>query len=519
MPLRFPQLAALALALLAIAAALWQLSLTRRDVIVSPIQVGTIPATIFRPADAALGPVIVIAHGFAGSQQLMQPFATTFARNGYTAITFDFAGHGRNPSPLAGSITRAEGATQTLVREVAAVAELAHALGDGRLAVLGHSMASDIVVRFAQADPSVAATIAVSMFSPVVTAESPANLLIIVGDWEGMLKQEALRAVSLASAKAEPPVPEAKPGVTYGDFGRGVVRRAAFSPGVEHVGVLYSQASMREAQAWLDGSFGIVRSELPYLDARGLWILLLLAGCVLLAYPLSKLLPAVTATPAGAALPWRRLWLPLLLPTLATPLILRVAPTHFLPVLVGDYLAAHFAAYGLITALCLIWTGRGRSSPSTARTSWSALALGASLAIAFGFLAIVWPLNAFVTSFVPGPARVALVGAMLVGTLLFFLSDEWLTRGGGADGRSAARGAYLAAKIAFLLSLAIAVALDFERLFFLVIIIPVIVLFFIVYGLFSSWAYRRTGHPFVGGIANAAAFAWAIGVTFPLLAG
>jgi hypothetical protein len=47
----------------------------------------------------------------------------------------------------------------------------------------------------------------------------------------------------------------------------------------------------------------------------------------------------------------------------------------------------------------------------------------------------------------------------------------------------------------------------------------VIVLFFLVYGLFSTWSYRHTGHPFVAGIASAVAFAWAIGVTFPLLAG
>ncbi len=94
------------------------------------------------------------------------------------------------------------------------------------------------------------------------------------------------------------------------------------------------------------------------------------------------------------------------------------------------------------------------------------------------------------------------------------LSDEWLTRGPGA-----ARGAYAASKVAFVVSLAIAVALDLERLFFLIIIVPVIVLFFVVYGLFSGWTYRRTGHPFVAGIANAVAFAWAIGVTFPLLAG
>ena len=98
------------------------------------------------------------------------------------------------------------------------------------------------------------------------------------------------------------------------------------------------------------------------------------------------------------------MWLPLLLPALATPLILRVVPTHFLPVLVGDYLAAHFAMYGLITALCLVWSGRGYASPAWGQTSWRAVALGALLAIAFGFLAIVWPLNSFVTSFVPGPA-------------------------------------------------------------------------------------------------------------------
>ena len=103
---------------------------------------------------------------------------------------------------------------------------------------------------------------------------------------------------------------------------------------------------------------------------------------------------------------------------------------------------------------------------------------------------------------------------MLIGTLLYFLGDEWMTRG-----PASARGGYPASKVAFLVSLAIAVALDFERLFFLIIIVPVILLFFIVYGLFSRWTYARTGHPAAAGIASAVAFAWAIGVTFPLIAG
>jgi hypothetical protein len=103
---------------------------------------------------------------------------------------------------------------------------------------------------------------------------------------------------------------------------------------------------------------------------------------------------------------------------------------------------------------------------------------------------------------------------MLAGTLLYFLSDEWLTRGAGS-----ARGAYFASKAAFIFSLGIAVALDFERLFFLLIIVPVIVLFFLFFGLISAWVYARTQHPWVAGLANAVAIAWAIGVTFPLVAG
>lgn len=497
------------IAALAIAAALWQLHVAGAGTRVTAVDIGGTPATIIRPTSAAPAPVVVIAHGFAGSQQLMQSFALTFARNGYVAVTFDFPGHGRNPAPLAGSITEASGATRVLVGELARVAAFARGLGDGRLAVLGHSMASDIVVRYAQAAPDVAATMAVSMFSPAVTATSPANLLVIVGDWEGPLKREALRAVGLATAPVEP-----KPGVTYGEIAQGTGRRVAFSAHVEHASVLYSQDSMREALGWLDQTFGTVRTAPPVLDGRGPWILLLVAAVVLLARPLSALLPRVAVPAVGAGLGWGRLWMPLLVPMIATPLLLRALPTHFLPVLVGDYLAAHFAMYGLITAICLMWMGRRGIAALPGPVSAPALACATLAAIAFGFVGLVWPIDSFVTSFVPGPHRILLVLAMLGGTLLFFLSDEWLTRG-----PRAARGAYVASKLAFVVSLALAVAVDFERLFFLIIIVPVIVAFLLVYGLFSAWIYRRTGHPFVAGGANAVAFAWALGVTFPLLAG
>ena len=128
-------------------------------------------------------------------------------------------------------------------------------------------------------------------------------------------------------------------------------------------------------------------------------------------------------------------------------------------------------------------------------------------------IGVVWPIHAEFTNFVPTVARLPLILAMSAGTLIYFVADEWLTRGEGAG-----RGAYFASKVAFIVSLAIAVALDFEMLFFLIIIVPLIVLFFVFFGLISRWVYARTRSPLVAGLANAVAIAWAIGVVFPLVA-
>lgn len=507
--LRIFSLAVMSIALLAMGLSIVQLNKAADGIVVDNITIGTIPARVFHRQESDAAPVVVIAHGFAGSQQLMQSFALSFARNGYIALTFDFAGHGRNPAPLTGSITEETGATETLLAELEKVAAYARSLGDGRLAVLGHSMASDIVVRFAQKVPDITATIAVSMFSPVVTATTPRNLLVIVGDWEGLLKQEALRAVSLATAPLA-----AQPSVSYGEPLDGTARAAAFIPYTEHVSVLFAIESMRNAVEWLDACFGFHRLQPIALDARGPWIALLIAGAVLLAWQASHSLPKVALEPIGAGLKWQRLWLPILLPALITPILLRFLPTHFLPVLVADYLAVHFACYGFITFTMLAIT-KGAGDIFTLRArSMSGLLTAVCLVVAYEAIALFWPLDHYFTNFIPAFNRIPIILAMVIGTLCYFVSDEWLTRG-----KETARAGYAASKVTFLVSLGLATAFDFERLFFLIIIIPVILLFFLIFGLFSSWIYRRTGDPLIAGLANAFAFAWAIGVTFPILAG
>jgi pimeloyl-ACP methyl ester carboxylesterase len=508
MPQRTTTLVLAIIGAIAVAFASWKLHVARDGVIQEAVTIGHIPATVYRMPGTEKTPVVIIAHGFAGSEPLMVSFAYTIARNGLTAITFDYAGHGRNPKPLSGNITREDGATRTLVVETEEVLAYARTIGDGRVALLGHSMASDIIVRTAAQNPDVAATIAISMFSPAVTRDTPKNLLIVVGDWEGMLKTEALRVTSLVSAPEE-----AKPGVTYGDIAKGTARRAYFSNYAEHVGVLYRPETLIEAQRWLDQTFGISRTNKIEVAERGIWIALLFIGIALLAKPLTGFLPIVSPTRAGAGLPWKDLWLPIILPAILTPLILRPLPTQFLPVLVGDYLACHFAMYGLLTAACLWWTGKGLPDRSEISAAAAKVALATAILLALYAVGVVWPIHTEFTNFVPTAARLPLILAMSAGTLIYFVADEWLTRGEGAG-----RGAYFASKVAFIISLAIAVALDFERLFFLIIIVPMIVLFFVFFGLISRWVYARTHSPLVAGLANAVAIAWAIGVVFPLVA-
>jgi pimeloyl-ACP methyl ester carboxylesterase len=470
--------------------------------------IGQTPVTIFAPTSGAPAPVVVIAHGFAGSQQLMQPFAETLARNGYIAVTFDFLGHGRNPTPMRGDITEGTTITAALLKELAEVAAAARQMpgSDGRLAVLGHSMASDIVVRFAQANPDVAATVAVSVFSPVVTPASPRNLLVIVGALEpAMLRDEGLRIVNLTAGGT------AVAGETYGDFAGGTARKLALAGGVEHIGVLYSHDSMVEALRWINATFG--RQQQGFIDSRGRWLALLFLGVVALAWPLSAMLPVANQNPAGASLAWKPLLIAAMAPALLTPLILWKMPTDFLPILLGDYLTLHFLVYGALTAALLFTLHKTSSRPRLPPVSWKAIAVAAVAVTAYNIVAFGLPIDAYVFSFLPIPARIPLIAAIACGTLPYFIADEWLTR--GPDSR---RGAYVLTKFCFLLSLAIAVVLNPMKLFFLAIIVPAILLLFLAFGLISRWTYRATHHPLPGALANAAMFAWAIAVTFPMIA-
>lgn len=495
-------------AICAIGASLLALSRAEDGVLIRSARIGATPATVFGPDSGGASPVVVVAHGFAGSQQLMQPIALALARSGYVVVTFDFAGHGRNAAPLPGGVADLEKSTRALVAEIGEAARFARALpeaGKG-FALVGHSMASDLVIRYAMENPGVDAVAALSVFGQGVTSDNPRNLLVIDGAWESPRLIDAGRRIVSSAAGGE-----AQERVTYGDFEKGTARRFALARGAEHIGVLYARDTLVETRDWLNGVFHRSGGD-ERIYARGRWLALLFSGLVALAWPASKLLPVPSARPLGLGLPWPQLWKISLAPALLTPLLLWKAPTDFLPILLGDYLVVHFAVYGLLI-LAGLWRQPGTSFPlRELLRGLGRVAFPAACVTAFFLFAMGWPIDAFVTSFAPVGARWAIIPIMFASVAAYLVAEEWMLRGAAP-----ARGGYAFSKFCFVLSLAIAIALNPRRLFFLAIIAIVIILLFVIFGLVNRWVYARTNDPRVGALGAAFALAYAIAVTFPVV--
>jgi hypothetical protein len=331
-------------------------------------------------------------------------------------------------------------------------------------------------------------------------------------------------------------------------------RRAVLAPGVEHVGVLYSATTLRETRDWLNAAFwqtgavpppgggrnrvraradlihdgapvwppGSVRThtrapvppgtggigEGAPVPQRGGWIALLLVSVVALGWPLAGVLRRFRARTPPPHLTPRRFLAALLLPALATPLLLAPFDLRFLPVLVADYLAVHLGLYGLVALALVAGLGGLRRDGDEG----TALLLAFPVAL-FGLCLFGVALDRYVASFLPVAGRIPVVLAMAAGAVPFLLADAVLTEGGRAP-----LWRVLAVRSLALASLGLAVALDFERLFFLLIILPVILVFFLLFGTVGGWVGRATWRPVVAGIGLGLFLGWALAVTFPMFA-
>ncbi|MGY9047630.1 MAG: alpha/beta hydrolase, partial [Rhodobacterales bacterium] len=403
---------------------------------------------------------------------------------GYVAYAFDFEGHGQNPVPMSGDVSSIDGTTRLLVNQTRQVIEATQS-PDQKTALLGHSMATDLLVR--SIGPETGPVVLLSAFSQEITPDSPNDLLLLTGAWEPGLRDFALKALQMVD-------PAARDGdtATRDDLRR----RARIVPYADHVSILHARSAQRAALDWLDSYYG--RSSSVTIWPTGWALLVLLGSIVLLAAPLSRLLPQ-TALPPRRRLGPAQIALLTLLPAIAAPLIAVPLNPGWLPVLVADYLALHLLVFGVVQ-LALLWRFGVPFGPVSARGLLALLVWGLAV---FGLA-----LGRYGINFWPDLQRLWIIAALCLGAVPFMLADALVSYGAPFWQR-------LLARIGFLASLGLAVALDFQGLFFLLMIAPIIALFYIIFGLMGRCVAGRSG-PAAAGLALGIVLAWALGVSFPM---
>ena len=150
---------------------------------------GVIPVPVIemRPASGETALVAIVAHGFAGSKDLMTGFGDELARAGITTYLFDFPGHGESPVPLADNTFSGRAAQDniTTVGEVVTYARTHNSVTrHPNIILLGHSMGSAAVGDYSMAHPDgdIVSTILVSpVGQEQPTLTQPKNLLMLAG--------------------------------------------------------------------------------------------------------------------------------------------------------------------------------------------------------------------------------------------------------------------------------------------------------------------------------------------------
>lgn len=362
----------LAVAVIVIA---WQQVLAAgRGLVVRDLEgAGGTPLRYLVPEGASDAPGVIVAHGFAGSKQLMYGFGYALVRAGYGVMLLDFDGHGA----ARGRLDRAGDALQRNLAAAYASLAAQPEIDPARIALLGHSMGSGAVMTAAIDSPEqYRATVAVSPTGAAVTADAPRNLLLMAGSLEPQFLGNGRSLLAEAGGASDDL-----------DAGRG--RALVEVPNVEHITILFSRVAQQAALDWLNRAFARPLAEVAA-DRRMVWFGVHLGGWLLLWLALSPLF----AAPAQALSVVRRrpgYWLGLPLGALAAAFLLFLAGRVFDVsrlggLLVGGALGVWFLVLGLVWLL----SGFRPPRPAAPDVLWGLL-LFAFLSLAFGAMAqLTW---------------------------------------------------------------------------------------------------------------------------------
>jgi pimeloyl-ACP methyl ester carboxylesterase len=360
------------LALLAIALSWWGIFTGRAGLVVRSLEREGVPLLYMAPqAPVEKVPGVLVAHGFAGSKQLMQGYGQVLAQAGYAVMLWDFSGHGANGTPL-GEWSSLQGDL-----EVARAGLLEQPEVDAtRLALLGHSMGGGAVMSAAIEDvEQFAATVAISATTAAVTPTAPRNLMLQIGAWEGRLLPYTKELLAKAGGESD-------------RLAQGRGRSLVVVPNAEHITILFRDRSHQAAKSWLNGTFNLSPSS-KYADRRLVWYALHLMAWLATGVIVAPVL--IKSEGAGDRLNGFRRWGGLIIsPLLGSGVLALITGVVELPnlggLLVGSTVGVWFLIAGSIW-LAILW----KLPRPTLRGVGLGVLLFALLWVAFGLMGqVVW---------------------------------------------------------------------------------------------------------------------------------
>ena len=331
-----------AIALMVIA---WsQVISAREGLVIRSFTHESVPLTYLAPKTAQRSaPGVLVAHGFAGSRQLMLGYGYSLAHSGYAVMLMDFDGHGRNSYPFERNDleNNLKTAWDALKEQPEWDAK--------RLASVGHSLGSFATLGAAVKNPaSFAATVAIAPVPAPVNFRFPRNLQVQVGEWEtepiktnaGKIMRAAGSESNIPSVDRRPPVNDSSVGKLLGNaraelsraaaaktdqlalaeaLTQGTARQRVDIPKAEHIAILFSDRSHQSTIDWFNHTFEMQAesetsnesenaSETPptYKDRRLAWFGIHLIGGIT---ALMAIAPTLNmAQPSRLSIPlWRKL--------------------------------------------------------------------------------------------------------------------------------------------------------------------------------------------------------------------
>lgn len=194
---------------------------------------------------------IVVAHGFCGNKQYMQPLSIELVKRGFMVVAIDFRGHGSSDGELP-AVRRALDENPIDGDMMAAVEYLEEKDGIKHIGLVGHSMGGAASLRVSQNHPDrIDAVVSIGMIDLDYKFSKISNLLMCIGRYEQIFSQDiALDFLEEYTGKSNVEI-----GKLYGAFKDGDATKVVLGETSEHLAEVIDVTILHEMVQWFEQAF------------------------------------------------------------------------------------------------------------------------------------------------------------------------------------------------------------------------------------------------------------------------